>query len=656
MTATSPAAPETERLTHPKYRPDIDGLRAVAVLSVVGFHAFPEVIRGGFVGVDVFFVISGYLISTIILTNLTRGSFSFTEFYSRRVRRIFPALAAVLMFCLVAGWFLLLAEEYRLLGKHVAAGAGFISNFALWRESGYFDAAAEMKPLLHLWSLGIEEQFYIVWPLLLWLCWKKRWSFATATLGIAILSFAVNILTYRKSVIANFYSPQSRFWELLIGAGLAYIVLNRDALSTRLGPWRQSRLTRLATPDMLSVLGGLLIVLAVGLLSKSRHFPGFWALLPTLGAAFIIHAGPEALVNRRLLSHPLMVWFGLISFPLYLWHWPLLAFPRIIDGDTPSLVVRCGAIVASVALAWLTFRFIERPLRFGGNARAKTMALAGALLLLAGAGLGIFMQKGMPARSINDFGAIKAGSFGHDAFFDHMAAISKTCTDKSLSTTALLYEGHIRCMQTKVDRPIDMVVLGDSHAEHLFPGLAEALPGRNVAYHIMAATPVLGIKDYEAIFRAVMNEPAIRTVLLGAHWKTRKPGLPRGRSFDNDLTTTIQALQGAGKTVLLIDDIPDYGFQPARCKAARVSGGTRPCSEPADVFARTLAAYLPSLEAVAAATGVRLLRIGPEFCRDGLCSMERDGALLYRDENHLNLEGSRFVAGVILKQAPELSQ
>jgi peptidoglycan/LPS O-acetylase OafA/YrhL len=163
--------------THPKYRPDIDGLRAIAVLSVIGFHAFPEWIKGGFIGVDIFFVISGYLISTIIIENLKNDSFSFVDFYSRRIRRIFPALLLVLIASYAVGWFTLLAEEYAQLGKHIAAGAGFVSNLVLWNESGYFDAASDTKPLLHLWSLGVEEQFYVIWPLLMWITWKRKLNF-----------------------------------------------------------------------------------------------------------------------------------------------------------------------------------------------------------------------------------------------------------------------------------------------------------------------------------------------------------------------------------------------------------------------------------------------------------------------------------------------
>ncbi|MDI1351623.1 MAG: acyltransferase [bacterium] len=208
-----------------KYRPDIDGLRAIAVLSVVLYHAFPWLIPGGFIGVDVFFVISGFLIATIILERLLNHSFSFIDFYRNRIKRIFPALLIILIVCLVTGWFLLLPNEYNLLGKHIAAAAGFIANYSFWNEGNYFAIVnAETKPVLHLWSLGIEEQFYIVWPLLLFMIWKFKPNYVVIfTWGLAVISFALNVYGMQNPLpTAIFYSPQTRAWELLMGCGLAY--------------------------------------------------------------------------------------------------------------------------------------------------------------------------------------------------------------------------------------------------------------------------------------------------------------------------------------------------------------------------------------------------------------------------------------------------
>lgn len=385
----------TPHLSHPKYRPDIDGLRAVAVLSVVAFHAFPAWMKGGFIGVDVFFVISGFLISTIIFENLDRGTFSFAEFYARRIKRIFPALIVVLSACLIFGWFSLLPEELNQLGKHILGGAGFVSNLVLWSESGYFDNSAETKPLLHLWSLGIEEQFYIVWPFLVVAAWRRRLNIFYVTISLLIASFALNIWLIHTNPVATFYSPLTRFWELLCGSLLALyavrkgntsilksqVLTTKENLSFRLG---QIITNIFVTPSLISFVGLGLLIGGFYLINKNLEFPGYWALMPIFGSVLIIVAGPNAWLNRKILSTKIFVWFGLISFPLYLWHWPLLSFGRILYFDTPPLKYRILAVLLSVLLAWLTMKFVERPLRFGlKKSSLKVFVLSSLLFSLA---------------------------------------------------------------------------------------------------------------------------------------------------------------------------------------------------------------------------------------------------------------------------------
>jgi peptidoglycan/LPS O-acetylase OafA/YrhL len=399
---TSSAAMWVSDVAHPKYRPDIDGLRAVAVLSVMIYHAFPATLRGGFIGVDIFFVISGFLISTIIFKSLESNGFSFVDFYSRRVRRIFPALATVLLATFVLGWFILYPDEYRQLGKHIAGSAGFFSNFVLWRESGYFDAAAETKPLLHLWSLGIEEQFYIVFPMLAWLLWRARLNALSFVALVGLLSFVLNLKFVHSDAAMTFYMPQTRVWELLIGSTLALLVLDVSERMATLEESAGKLLRRLmyqadadvspetALANIKAWLGVLLISVALLKITRDTHFPGKWALLPTLGTAFLIWAGPHAYVNRGLLSSRILVWLGKISYPLYLWHWVLLTYNRIVVGETPSAGVRCATLALAILLAWLTYRLIEKPLRIGGNSPRKTVALVIAMIAIACAGFACF--------------------------------------------------------------------------------------------------------------------------------------------------------------------------------------------------------------------------------------------------------------------------
>lgn len=389
-------------LSHPKYRPDIDGLRAVAVLSVIGFHAFPDFVVGGFVGVDIFFVISGYLISTIIFENLNSGTFSFAEFYSRRIKRIFPSLFLVMIVSFGLGFIILGEDDFKRLGKHIAAGAGFISNIVLWNESGYFDTSAETKPLLHLWSLGIEEQFYIVWPPLLLLAWKNKVNLFGVTLVLAIISFSLNINGINVDASAMFYSPQTRFWELLCGSSLAWLTLYKhrefsliaNRLNSKLSKFvYSSQETLLDSSTLLrngvSVIGFLVLIFGFSQIDKTSSFPGKWAVVPVFGAMLILSAGQTAFVNRKILSNRLFVWVGLISYPLYLWHWPLLSFARIIENGVPSLFLRLLLVVSAVVLAWLTYKFVERPIRLGKHGNAKTLILVVLMFLVGYSGYAV---------------------------------------------------------------------------------------------------------------------------------------------------------------------------------------------------------------------------------------------------------------------------
>lgn len=328
------------------YRSDIDGLRAIAVLTVVAFHAFPEVFPGGFIGVDVFFVISGYLITSILQQEMQVGRFNLASFYARRILRIFPALILVLLACLVAGWHSLLAQEYMQLGKHLGLGAAFLSNIGLWWESGYFDKASEAKPLLHLWSLAIEEQFYIVWPLLLWLILRSRCNAARSVVALAFVSLLLSVWWVWSDSTQAFYSPASRAWELLAGAWLAL----------------QPQRLQLVRPK----LRGLAVAFLLGatvLLNAKVPFPGVVALLPVLAAMLLIGVPPSTDWTGRVLSHPWMVALGKVSYPWYLWHWPLLSFAYIIESGQASVGLRMGLVLASLVLAALTYRLWELPLR-----------------------------------------------------------------------------------------------------------------------------------------------------------------------------------------------------------------------------------------------------------------------------------------------------
>ena len=536
-------SPNKEGLSHPKYRADIDGLRAIAVLSVLIFHAFPEWLSGGFVGVDVFFIISGYLISTIIFQNIDEKHFSFLEFYSRRINRIFPALFIVLLFSYAFGWLNLLADDFAQLGKHIAGGAGFISNLVLWNESGYFDKAAELKPLLHLWSLGIEEQFYFVWPLFIW--WIARWpkKVLPAIAIIGLISFALNGMNINANPVATFYSPQTRFWELLIGAVLAYGTVHHSVVLQKIKP---------ALRSAFSALGLALILLAALILNQKSAFPGWWALMPTLGAAFIIGSGATAWCNKHILSNKVLVWFGLISFPLYLWHWPLLAFARLQEGETPSVFMRAALVLISITLAWLTYRFVERPIRFNTSYRThKNIALIFLMILIGYLGYNCFDRKGIAFR--HKFFMKEISGYTFDKVAEQR---QRTCFLMDIGDDVTNFSK--QCIHD--DRPYKLVLWGDSHGGSIYPGFSELERNNSkisVTQFTAAGCGGLIPTDEQGPFCKRANEVALKEILklkpnLVVIYKAWHP------SYFQLIAPTVETLKKENIAVLIIGPTPRW--------------------------------------------------------------------------------------------------
>jgi len=516
-------------LLRPVYRPDIDGLRGIAVLAVVAFHASAAHVPGGFAGVDVFFVISGYLISSILLESLAHDSLSFSEFYARRIRRIVPALIFVLAVVWAIGWFTLLADEYEQLGNHIAASGAFVINIVLWNQAGYFDTAAASKPLLHLWSLGVEEQFYLIWPMVLALCWRRRMNAFVAVLSIGVASFVANVATVRYYPTAAFYLPHTRLWELLVGAALACVTLARTRPSGLALPGPFARVLtepRPATRDALACAAVALLAVSFFVLGGDRAFPGWRALMPVAGAAALIASGPDAWINRRVLSHRALVWVGLISYPLYLWHWPALTFPRILAVGEPAPLVKSAAIVLSFLLAWLTYWFFERPIRTAPR-RTATSALLGSLAVVAVAGFAVRVwSRDLPPRfparvqRLVDFGYRYEDLYRERRCYlmaeQIKSELAADCVDAGPTAAPLV------------------VLWGDSHAAHLYPGLRHLQQAESIRVAQFTGArcpPLLGLESEEQPNCRALNDDIIErirvlkpaTVLLAAEWRLYDP-------------------------------------------------------------------------------------------------------------------------------------
>lgn len=549
----------TTRSSKDDYRPDIDGLRAIAVAAVVGYHAFPSLFPGGFVGVDIFFVISGYLISKHIWEELALEKFSIKTFYERRVRRIFPALIIVLLFCLFFGWVVLTPGEYEQLGKHITGGAGFVSNLIYWKEAGYFDNAADTKPLLHLWSLGIEEQFYIFWPLILAWLWRQPHHAKWALPSLLITSFIYSQIVVTQNVVTDFYSPLTRFWELGLGAMMAHKSIRNYKLNTN-------------SLSLLSWAGLGFILISIAIVNHHDPFPGAWALLPAMGAAFIIKAGEGAWLNQLLLARKWIVWIGLISYPLYLWHWPLLSFARIMESAPPSPSLRATLIVASIILAWMTYELIEKPIR--SRHKYIVLGLCIAMLLVALLGETVRKLDGVKTRKLSMLNGDPASLvLGGDR-----NKLQHECGLSNEQKPVFQY-----CLRN-LPNP-NYALLGDSKAEALFYGLVRESPAE-LRWTMIGSVVPPGVGNNRSerqeiksqlALNTLINNPEIKVVIWVATINSlfkidSETGFILNESIPIGVvqaySQAIQQLESAGKRVAFVIDNPTL-TDPRNC----ISGG-----------------------------------------------------------------------------------
>lgn len=605
------------------YRPDIDGLRAFAVISVILYHAFPQVVRGGYVGVDIFFVISGFLISSILFAEITEDRFSLTTFYGRRIRRIFPALAACLAAVLAYGFVYLMPHELAQLGKHVFFGAGFLSNIALWSESGYFDGAATSKPLLHLWSLGIEEQFYILWPALLWMAFRIKAAVARLLAVLFLASFAFNVVLSNTNISADFYLPVSRFWEFLAGAGLA---------------WRRQIILEPAARSWMSLAGLAALLISAALFTPEMRFPGWPALLPVAGAMAIILAGPEATVNRIVFSNRAVVFVGLISYPLYLWHWPLISYAYVMRlGKAPTPLMATALVAASFLLAWATYRFIEYPVRYGAHRQRRTQIVAACVAVLGACGLATWTQNGFPERFLGlDMRKISEAKL--DPPFQPTKGMEVFDHDHTFVT-------HLGAGERKV------AFGGDSLLFHYGPRVQQLADEGQLAantYFVSAGScaPVPGViqrdnfahcANLPGLLAELVRRENVQSVVLGASWsgysgdnvliEREDRRLPLNTTEGQDafyanLEDYIRMFQGQGAKVYLVLGPPVHKrFNPAEMVVRGLTGfriaPDAGDAVPIDMLRANHAAFDAKLRIVAEHTGATLLDPLPDVCGRG---------------------------------------
>ncbi|WP_255612278.1 acyltransferase family protein [Ruegeria sp. SCSIO 43209] len=643
------------------YRREIDGLRALAILPVVFFHFSLPGLGGGFVGVDIFFVISGFLIGGLLWSELTQtGGIRWDQFFLRRIRRLAPAYFTMAISCLVVGWFVLLPFEFQELGKELISSTVYLSNVYFYLSAGYFDTAADEKLLLHTWSLAVEEQFYIILPLFLLLLRRAQKWLPAILISLGLVSLVACIGFTSLSQPAAFYLFPFRAWELLAGVCLAIF-------GHRYG-WRWS------IHPLVSWIGLLLIVGSVTLIPSDESFPGIWPLAPVLGAVLIIGNGKHDNPVNWALNHPVLVFIGLISYSLYLWHWPVIVLAQYYSGEELSLLVRVMLIGVSVILAWASLRFIEKPVRFGNlKPQALLGGAAGASIITLGGGAVIYLGDGIVER------------FPHDVR-THIEASQdfRWDTPTCRLSESYAFPGSTVCHIGPEGDP-EVLIWGDSHLVALSAGIEAAARSAGVPTLVvwqLGCAPVFGIGKDESfqpeledrkcetantsLQKGLEELPDLKAVLLVSRWAYHVEG--KGVGLDEGTTTklfpsigglsgddqpqlfakalhfTVDELENKSDRVFVLEHPPEISnylsYFLARDAALRGM-------DDSELMARTLVQSKDlkqrmyntnrALEPVLRRPNVTLLETWPEFCTGDICSAMKDGRAAYHDNNHVTI-------------------
>ena len=629
-TTTSPSS-------HHKYRPEIDGLRALAILPVIFFHAGSEIFSGGFVGVDVFFVISGYLITTIILAERETGTFSLLNFYERRVRRILPALFFVMLICLPFAWAWLTPKDLKEFSESLMTVPVFVSNILFLKQSGYFDTSAELRPLLHTWSLAVEEQYYLLFPLFILLTWKlgkRRVVFLLLILLTISLAFA-HWTSYNKPEIAFFLLP-SRIWELAIGVLIGFYFAGKQEI-----------IVTSSVRQVLSWIGVLLIFYAVFVFSKSTPFPGLYALVPTIGTALIILFATPDTIAGKILGSRVFVGIGLISYSAYLWHQPLFAFARhkIISEPTDALLLSLS--IFSLVLAYFSWRFIEKPFRNPDFIDRKKLVFLAVFFSIFFIGIGLW-------------GTLSEGAVGI-RFNTIQNKVLKTATKspkrKECHTRGNDYLKPENACKYQTDKT-SWAVLGDSHGVELAYGLSEILKLRDdgvIHFTFSGCKPSLNRISVRAgcsnwtheVVEYIENDTTIKNVVLAysmdwenVFWKTS--------DIWKSYVSIVRRFMDADKNVVVVLQTPslpkhiqyyiglekeDFSFLSAISKTEFL--------ERSFFFRSRLLELLPK---------TKIIDPSNLFCDDINCAVVLGEKALFYDLHHMSVEGALIISAEILRQ------
>ena len=644
-----------------KYRAEIDGLRAIAVVPIILFHAGFELFSGGFVGVDVFFVISGYLITTILIEDIENKRFSIVNFYERRARRILPALFFVMFVCIPFAWMWMLPNQMKEFSKSLVAVCLFASNIFFWHErSGYFDAVAEEKPLLHTWSLAVEEQYYVLFPIFLIFTWRfgKNRVFWMIVV-MAAISLLLSEWGWRNKATANFYLALSRAWELFAGSLAAFIVQKQGVHKN----------------NHLAALGLAAIIFSIFFYDESTPFPSVYALVPVLGVVLLVLYADKATFAAKLLSMKGFVGIGLISYSAYLWHQPLFAFARIRSLEHPSLLIMSALSAASILFAYVSWRYIEKPFRkksgFRRNFIFGTSVIT--LLIFSLGGLVGYIEQGYPNRIEGWIKLQEIPNVGTTYCHNDGRRLSEQLENSDFCTIG--------------NGAVEFAIIGDSHAGALFDAANDYFNKINksaIAVSGNYCVPLLNgfsarpacADTIKIAFNYAIKSSEITTIIIAAEWAnystgyrgSNKPSMWKDNQgnavsaednvtlFQRSFKRTFEALKNSGKQIVIVEPVPEFQIN-AYNKIGRIvlyNSEIKLAEAAKSLKPLTVAEYLERNDDVLStfrtftAENIRYVNSSKHFCDELNCyQFNKNGTMLYSDSNHVNYYGAQLIVDTI---------
>lgn len=632
-----------------KYRPDIDGLRAIAVMAVVLFHLDYSMFKGGYIGVDVFFVISGFLISQIVYSKVQNNNFSFKDFYKNRALRILPVLFVLIIFCILGGFFILLSDEYSKLGVSSIASVLFIPNILFWFKTGYFEIEAESTPLLHIWSLGVEEQFYILFPLFVYLFilkFNRKYIFGVTSL-LVLVSFYINIKYTSLDITYSFYMLFSRAWELLVGFLLTLFLQHIKSINNTI-------------IELSSIIGICLIIFPVYFYDTNILFPGYYAVLPVLGSMLVIFSGSfeKKSYVKKMLSNRYIVFIGLISYSLYLWHWPIIVYLKMAYS---TIYLNEIILLITFLISVISYIFIEKPFRnksniiIPSNIKFKSLIIMGILISIFS--FAVIYNGGIPAR-LPDSVKYASNPKVYLPENRHCHRLkSQDFKDKKFCTF-----GHENTKPT-------FALLGDSHAEAFKYGLklAAIQKGKSgVQFTKPGCRPIKGIdkkgkkgclRFIDVALNEIVNNDDINTVFLAGYWSLAYHGFDHNRRkfevfdylqkslksdtidmlFIRGLHRTLDVLIKANKKIVIVGDTPIIGFNPRTNYARNIF-----LNKEQDLMGLYKKGINNIIKDEVKVYGGRIEYMSTEkiLCPNNPCQLVKNNILLFRNDDHITRKAS----------------